>query len=39
MSIKNLKPTSSGQFKQGYFNPKNPEKYIGDLAKIIFRSS
>lgn len=25
--------------KKGYFTPRNPEKYIGDLNKIIYRSS
>jgi hypothetical protein len=38
MGIKDLKPTR-GKFKQGYYIPVNPEKYIGDLQKIIFRSS
>ena len=26
-------------YKQGYYNPTNPEKYIGDITKIIYRSS
>lgn len=38
MSIKNLKPTKNSGFNQGYFNPKNPEKYAGP-APIIYRSS
>jgi len=38
MSIKNLKPTNNSGFIQGYFNPKNPEKYIGPIP-IIYRSS
>jgi hypothetical protein len=33
-----LKP-QRGKVKQGYFTPKNPEKYKGDLDKIIYRSS
>jgi len=33
-----LKP-QNGRVQQGYFTPKNPEKYRGDLAKIIYRSS
>lgn len=35
-----LKPkkTESG-VRQGYFKPNNPEKYIGDINKIIYRSS
>lgn len=27
------------KYYQGIFAPKNPEKYIGDINKIIFRSS
>lgn len=38
MSIKNIKPTKNSGFNQGYFNPKNPEKYIGH-PPIIYRSS
>lgn len=38
MSIKNVKPTKNSGFNQGYFNPKNPEKYAGPLP-IIYRSS
>lgn len=26
-------------YYQGTFTPKNPEKYVGDVSKIIFRSS
>jgi len=26
-------------FKQGYYQPKNPDKYMGDLNKIVYRSS
>jgi len=26
-------------FRKGYYQPKNPDKYIGDLSKIIYRSS
>lgn len=33
-----LKP-QKGRVRQGYFTPKNPEKYRGDLTKIIYRSS
>lgn len=33
-----LKP-QNGRVRQGYFTPKNPEKYKGDLTKIIYRSS
>lgn len=38
MSIKNIKPTKKSNFNQGYFKPKNPEKYIGPTP-IIYRSS
>ena len=38
MSIKNLKPSGNSGFVQGYFNPKNPDKYIGPTP-IIYRSS
>jgi hypothetical protein len=38
MSIKNLKPTGNSGFVQGYFNPTNPDKYIGP-SPIIYRSS
>lgn len=37
MSIKKVKP--NGLFKSGLFTPKNPDKYIGDIHKIIYRSS
>jgi hypothetical protein len=33
-----LKP-QNGRVRQGYFTPHNPEKYKGDLTKIIYRSS
>ena len=38
MSIKNLQPNKNSGFIQGYYNPKNPEKYIGPTP-IIYRSS
>tara|TARA_B110000285_G_C15064088_1_gene584077 strand:+ start:206 stop:685 length:480 start_codon:yes stop_codon:yes gene_type:complete len=38
MSIKNLKPSNNSGFVQGYFEPTNPEKYIGPTP-IIYRSS
>lgn len=37
--IKGLKPNKNGKYKQGYFIPKNPQKYMGDTTKIIARSS
>ena len=36
--IKSLKPNANSQYRQGYFKPTNPEKYIGDTTQIIFRS-
>lgn len=39
MSIKSVKPTLKTGYRQGYFVPKNPEKYTGDVNQIIYRSS
>lgn len=36
-NIKNVKP--NGKYKSGKFVPSNPQKYIGDIHNIIFRSS
>lgn len=33
------KPTSKSRFKQGYFTPTNPAKYIGNLKDIRYLSS
>lgn len=30
---------SKKNFQQGKFSPQNPSKYVGDLKKIVFRSS
>jgi hypothetical protein len=38
MNIKNLKPNAKSGFRQGYYSPKNLEKYIGS-SHIIYRSS
>jgi hypothetical protein len=38
MDIKKLKPTAKSGYKQGYYNPVNPQKYVGRLP-IIYRSS
>ncbi len=38
MNIKNVKPNSNSGFKQGYYKPHNPNKYIG-TGPIIYRSS
>jgi hypothetical protein len=35
--IKNVKP--NGRYKSGKFVPRKPEKYIGDIHNIIYRSS
>ena len=37
MDIKKVKP--NGPWKSGKFTPSNPEKYVGDIHNIIFRSS
>jgi hypothetical protein len=39
LNIKNLVPRKNGTYRQGYYNLLNPQKYIGDPHKIIFRSS
>lgn len=33
------KPKNNGKYRQGYFNPVNKDKYIGDYTKIIYRST
>ena len=38
MNIKNVKPTAKSGFRQGYYTPKHPAKYIGP-GPIIYRSS
>jgi hypothetical protein len=35
--IKKIKP--NGEYKSGKYEPRNPEKYIGDIHNIIYRSS
>ena len=30
---------NKSRYKQGYYTPENPEKYLGDKANIFFRSS
>ncbi len=39
LNIKNLTPRKDAPFKQGYYQLVNPQKYLGDPHKIIFRSS
>ena len=38
MDIKSMGPRK-GQYNQGMFRPSKPEKYVGNLNEIIFRSS
>ena len=38
-NIKDLPPNPKSVFRQGYFVPANLEKYMGDVTKIIYRSS
>ena len=38
-NIKSTKPSKNSSFRQGYYALNNPEKYIGDPTKIIYRSS
>jgi len=37
--IKSNKPTHKSGYRQGYYKLENPDKYIGDSTKIIYRSS
>lgn len=30
---------TSSKYKNGYFKPQNPNKYVGDIRNIIYRSS
>jgi len=32
------KPRLGGKYHQGYFKPKFPRKYVGDLSNIVYRS-
>jgi len=38
-SIKNLKPNYNSRYENGYYVPKNKEKYKGDINNVIIRSS
>lgn len=33
------RPTNNTRFHQGFFRPEHPEKYRGDVSKIVYRSS
>lgn len=37
-NIKQVGPQKGGRYHQGYFVPKNPEKYVGNSKNIVFRS-
>lgn len=37
--IKGVGPNKNGTYKQDFFVPKNPHKYVGNKDRIIFRSS
>lgn len=37
--IKSNKPSHRSGYRQGYYKVENQDKYIGDLTKIIYRSS
>ncbi len=37
VDIKKVKP--NGEYRSGKYEPRNPEKYIGDIHNIIYRSS
>ena len=37
VDIKKVKPI--GEYRSGKYEPRNPEKYIGDIHNIIYRSS
>lgn len=39
LNIKDLTPRKDSMYRQGYYQLVNPSKYIGDVNKIIFRSS
>ena len=39
MDIKSLRPVAYGKFRQGYYNPVHPEKYVTNKNQIIYRSS
>ena len=35
VDIKKVKP--NGEYRSGKYEPRNPEKYIGDIHNIIYR--
>lgn len=38
-NIKNMKPIKNSPHEQGYYKVLNEKKYVGDLTKVIYRSS
>jgi len=36
--IKNLKPSGKSKFRQGLYKVIHPEKYVGDVNNVIYRS-
>lgn len=38
-NIKSMKPQKNSPHDQGYYSVINPNKYIGDINKVIYRSS
>lgn len=32
-------PNPNSRYKQGYFIPKHPKKYVGDVSGVVYRSS
>jgi hypothetical protein len=38
LNIKDLVPRKNASTRQGYYVPVNPQKYVGDSSKIIYRS-
>lgn len=39
LNIKNLVPRKDSGYRQGYYTVHNIEKYVGDVSKVIYRSS
>jgi hypothetical protein len=37
--MKSQGPRQNGHYKQGYYGVVNREKYVGDISKVIYRSS
>lgn len=37
--MEKVKLNTNSKYKNGFYKPKNPEKYVGDVNNIIYRSS